>query len=197
METASSSATSLGGDKVSTDVALRDRPACCCCYRFAPSPGTGPCLTLGLWDQLATQHINKVWAPWDDQPSLGTASKEVEPAFPSLPPLSRFFFLGASLGFKTPWMIHQRKVPLASCHGPSSTLACEHRWVPAIGMHHHGGPLSVPPPASQFHGTPVESYQTHLPSSLNNSRQLLPCLKAVLVTVRGSSPTPHLQDPGY
>lgn len=156
METASSPATSLGGDKVSTDAALRDRPACCCCYRFAPSPGTGPCLTLGLWDQLATQHINKVWAPWDDQPSLGTTSKEVEPASPSLPPWSRFFFLGASLVFKTSWTFHKRKVLLASCQDTSSTLACECHWVP-IGMHHHGGPLSVPPPASQSHGTPVRA----------------------------------------
>lgn len=54
---------------MSTDAALRDRPACCC-YHFTPSPGTSPCLTLGLWDQLATQHINEVWAPWDGQPPL-------------------------------------------------------------------------------------------------------------------------------
>lgn len=96
METGSSSATSLGGDKVSTDAALRDRPASCC-YHFAPSPGTGPRLTLGLWDQLATQHINEVWALWDGPLPLGTASKEVDLAPPSLPPWSRFFFLGASL----------------------------------------------------------------------------------------------------
>ena len=42
--------------------------------------------------------------------------------------------------FKTPWTTHQRKVSLASYQDPSSTVACECRWVPVIGIYHYRGP---------------------------------------------------------
>lgn len=91
--------------------------------------------------------------------------------------------------FKSSWTTHQRKVSLASCQDPSSTSACQRCWVPAIGIYHHGGPLSAPPPAGQSHRTPG-IYQTPLPPSLGSSRQLAPCPKAVLVTGQVSRSSP-------